>query len=80
MRVQELRTVWTDEGILEMTQMRVQKMNRKKHFFIKHIVDIDALFELHLAIICSVCINTYYFTTSSYAKKDKSPGNEGAQS
>ena len=54
MSVQELET---DEGILE---MRVQKKEQRKHdFFGKLInVDIDALCELYLAIICSMSINT----------------------
>ena len=48
MRVQELET---DEGILE---MRVQKVSKDNIiFYIRLIfVDIDALFELYLTIIC----------------------------
>ena len=44
----------TDEGILE---MRVQKMSSENIFFRKLIVDIYALFELNLEVICSVCSN-----------------------
>ena len=53
LRVLELET---DEGILE---VRVQKWAEKTYFFINLIiVDIDAFFELFLALICFVCINT----------------------
>ena len=54
MRVQELET---DVGILE---LRMQKNEQGKHnFFIKLIIiDNDSLFNLYLADICSVCINT----------------------
>ena len=52
MRVHELQT---NKGILE---IRVQKMNRENIFFIKlMIVGINSLFELYLAITCSVCMN-----------------------
>ena len=40
-------------------EMRVQEMSRENIFFIKLIIaDFEALFELYLEIICSLCINT----------------------
>ena len=58
-----------DEGILE---IRIQKNDKVNHkIFIKLIiVHIDALFELNLAIICSVCFNNSQVLVS-YLKKHK---------